>query len=545
MDFDYISECVSTTTDDVVSAMDSLYIKQLSILEYDNDLDKSEYQCFQEGFIKPKSKELDVFKFDNSHILKAIKCFNKAYSDLPFELSEFDEIKNKQENGKLSLESTHAPSSSYSKEFINTAAIAFKKTNGKFTEGFRELEKQFDCKFKLMISANNGATGTLIRKFPSEPGSLTVSKKEGFKLGGLGIIISINVSQVLGIAPAKHEFFGQSFTAVLLHEIYHNIVHMIDIRNKRLHDDIKDTMSQVGKSKNIVSTTSNLTSFVERFAKMFKLKNSDIKKKRAVNRLYVLSQIQNNTGAMKKFEDDIKNDKDPTNSDKELDEYIENLQKITVILNIRKGARVVSVACSILLSAIGFAFGSVAAAVVGTVSLAIMSLGMLMKKVISLFGVTPYVQEEYFCDLFAAMYKLPIHLVSYKRQIELNKKNRQKVGEIRKLDQKIDKLEKDIHPMTFDRELTSYRIAKQLLESEKHLKKDIKEYLQYIVDLHEGIEDIDNPDSKRQRKKLSPESAADLRKTLRDFVVKSGAVVTESFIMDMCNINGGEYYGVG
>ena len=38
MDFDYISECVSTTTDDVVSAMDSLYIKQLSILEYDNDV---------------------------------------------------------------------------------------------------------------------------------------------------------------------------------------------------------------------------------------------------------------------------------------------------------------------------------------------------------------------------------------------------------------------------------------------------------------------------------------------------------------------------
>lgn len=542
MDFDYISECVSTTMDDVMEAMDSLYIKQLSISEYDTDLDESEYKCFQEGFFTPKSKELDVFKFNNSHILKAIKCFNKAYSNLPFELSAFDTTKDRQENGELSFESTYAPSLSYSKEFVNAATTSFKKTDGKFIEGFHELEKQFDCKFKLTISADKGGTGTIIERFPAEPGSLTVSKKEGFKLGGLGINIDINVSQVLGIAPAKHELFGQSFTAVLLHEIYHNIVHMIDVRNKRLHDDIKDTMSQVSKSKNIVSTTSNLSSFVERFAKMFKLKNSDIKKKRAVNRLYVLSQIQNNTGAMKKFEDDIKNDKDPTNGDKELDEYIETLQKVKTILNIRKGAKVVTTACSILLSAVGFAFGSVAAAVVGTVSLAIMSLGMLMKKVASLFGMSPYVQEEYFCDLFAAMYKLPVHLVSYKRQIELNKKNRQKVGDIRKLDQEIDKLEKDVHPMTFDRELTSYKVAKQLLQ-EKHLKKDIREYLQYIVDLHDGIEDIDNPDSKRQRKKLSPESAADLRKTLRDFVAKSGAVVTESFIMDICNINGGEYYG--
>ena len=544
MGFDYISECVSTITDDVMYAMDSLYIKQLSMLEYDNYSEAATYNCFQEGFIKSKSKELDVFRFDNSHILKAIKCFNKAYSELPFELSTFDSIKDKQENGELNTLNTFAPDALYSDKFVDEATKSFRKPNGNFIRGFQELEKQFDCKFNLTMSEKQG-TGTLIEKFPSEPGRLTISRKDGFQLGGLRINININVRQVLGLVPAKHEFFGQSFTAILLHEIYHNIVHMVDIRNKRLHDDIKQTMSEVSKSKNVVSTTSNLSSFIERFASMFKLKRSEIKKKRAINRLYVLSQIQNNTGAMKKFEDDIKNDKDPTNSDKDLDLYIEDLQRITTVLKIRRMARMVSVACSILLSAVGFAFGSTLAIVAGTVSMAIMSLGMLMKKVLSLFSATPFVQEEYFCDLFAAMYKLPIHLVSYKRQIALNKKNADKVGNIRKLDQKVDKLTKDVHPMTFDREVTSYKIAKQILESEKHLKKDVKEYLKYIVDLHEGIDEIDNPQSKRQAKKLSPESAADLRKTLKDFVAKSGAVVTESFIDDICDINGGEYYGIG
>ena len=77
------------------------------------------------------------------------------------------------------------------------------------------------------------------------------------------------------------------------------------------------------------------------------------------------------------------------------------------------------------------------------------------------------------------------------------------------------------------------------------MKKDVKEYLKYIVELHEGIDEINNPDDKRQARKLSPESAADLQKTLKEFISKTGAVVTESFITDMCNINGGEYYGIG
>ena len=128
------------------------------------------------------------------------------------------------------------------------------------------------------------------------------------------------------------------------------------------------------------------------------------------------------------------------------------------------------------------------------------------------------------------MYKLPIHLSSYNRQIKLNQQNAEKMRRLRELDQKIDKHLKDEHPLNFDREVTSYKVAKLLLESGQKLTPEEREYLEYIVNLHEGIDTIDNPHSKRQAKKLNPEAAADIQKTLNDFVNKTGVSVTESFI---------------
>lgn len=543
MDLAYINECAIESSDAVYEILDKMYLKQQMILEYDESLDLSKYQCFQEGFMKPKSKELDVFKFDNSHILKAIKYFNDAYKKIPFDVDpNYDKIKSEQERGKLNIGKQEAPHLYFSKRVIDEAEKVFKDINGPFEKGFQELQKQFECLFNIYIVRGDG-TGTALEPF-SDSGKLTISKKKGFQLGGLKIFIQIDIEQLLDLAPANHKLFGQMFTSIMLHEIYHNIVHMVGIRNKRLHDDIKSTIKDVGSMKNQVSITAKLSSFVERFTSMFSIKRNEIKKDKAINRLYILSQIQDNINAVKQFEEDIKHDKDP-NNDKEIEKYIHDLQTISRGYFIIKMGRIVSAACSILLAAIGFVSGSAIAAITGTVCLAVMSLGMIMKKVSSLLGLNEHTQEEYFCDLFAAMYKLPVHLTSFNRQISLNKNNSNKMTDIRKLDQKISKNVNDPHPITFDREVTSYELAKQLLSSKVKLKKDIKEYLQYIVDLHEGIDEIDNPYSKRQAKKLDPEAAADLRKTMKDFVSKTGVTVTESYIDDLCNITGGEYYVFG
>lgn len=543
MDLSFIDACLDGINDNMRETIDQLYIKQQSIMEHSQSLDLSEYQCFQEGFFKPgSSSELDVFKFDNKHIIKAIKYFNKAYAEIPFDDTNYDETKKDQERGELDIRKTHSSGLLYSDDLIKKAEACFRNTSGPFEKGLQELQKQFDCKFKVYISEKQG-TGTFIENFPKDPGKLTVSKSKGFQLGGLGININVNMRQVMDFVPSDKKLFGQAFAAVLLHEIYHNIVHMIDVRNTKLHNDIKLSIKTAGSANNSAGAISTISNFIDRFMSSFSLKRSDIDKARTERRLYVLSQIQNNPAAMKQFEEDIKHNKDETTNDQEIDDYIEQLRVLKSFLKIGKGMRVVGTACVILLTAVGFIFGQGIAAVSGTVCLALMSLSMLMKKVKSLFGMTPYVKEEYFCDLFAGMYKLPVHLSSFNRQVLLNKNNPEKMKQLRQIDQDISKLTNDEHPITFDREVTSYKLAKQLLKSGQKLSPEIKAYLKYIVDLHEGIDGIDNPENKREAKKLDPKAAEDLRKTMRDFVSKTGATVTESYLMDILGV--GEEYGIG
>ena len=77
-----IFESVNDAVDNVNEALDKLYCKQLMIMESgEESVDISEYQCFQEGFLFPRSKALDAYKFNNKHLMKAVKLFNKAYAE--------------------------------------------------------------------------------------------------------------------------------------------------------------------------------------------------------------------------------------------------------------------------------------------------------------------------------------------------------------------------------------------------------------------------------------------------------------------------------
>lgn len=448
---------------------------------------------------KVRTSDIKYMKFDNKNILKAVDYFNAAREN--------------QENAKkMNL-----------KEFFN---------DPNFDKGLDCLNKQFNCRINLRViqtkpgkyeNCSTAVYNDLKKK-------LTISKAKGFQLGGLPITININMKQILGLVPANRKLFGQSLTAVLLHEIYHNIVHMIGVRNKNLHNDIQKTVGACHNTKSFEGAKATISSFIARFKDKFSIKDESIDEERVMKRMYVLTQIQDNPGAVKKFEKDIKHNTDQTNTDEEIERYIKSMEMVKDYVIFKRGLRVVSATCCILLAGLGFAFGSAVVGVAGVVGLAVMSLSMLKKKVLSLFGLSTRLQEEYFCDLFASMYKLPIHLSSYNRQIKLNQQNAEKMKRLRELDQKIDKHLKDDHPLNFDREVTSYKVAKQLLESGQTLTPEEREYLEYIVNLHEGIDTIDNPHSKRQAKKLNPEAAADLQKTLNDFVNKTGVSVTESFI---------------
>jgi hypothetical protein len=316
----------------------------------------------------------------------------------------------------------------------------------------------------------------------------------------------------------------------LLHEIYHNIVHCVDVRNRNLNNDIKKTFGNIKEEESKKSVDSKTNSFISRFKAAFSIKDMEFNEERTRNRFYVLAKIKDNPNAMKQFDNDVRENSDRTQDESELDDYINKLKMIKNMTGFRKTVRLIATGCSILLAGLGFVFGSTLMTATGIIYVAIIALSMLIKKVLSLFSVSVGVQEEYFCDLFAAMYNLPIHMTSYKRQIQLNKMNADKVKKIHKMHSKISDNVNDVHPMTFDREVVSYQTAKRILDSGKHVKPEIKRYLKYIVNQHEGIEDIEGTHSHRQKKQLNPEAAKDLQKTVDDFVRQTGVAVTESFV---------------
>lgn len=535
IDLSFVQECVTETEEEVRETIDMLYVKNKLIQEYAMGSDNEDLLYYLESTNVPvgSSKTFDLFSFNNDHIIKAIRHFNKAYAELEVsnKKSEYNQKKKEIEEGKLTLKSDFHELNKPGDEIVKELRSKFLKDGGHFVKGFKELEKQFDCDFQIFLSEMSG-TGTALTRFPKdvEVNKITISKSKGFQLGGLKIIINVNPSQILAIVPSNRKLFGQTLTGILLHEIYHNIVHCVDIRNRNLHNDIKKTFNSFTGNEDKRSVDSKTTALMRRFKSNFSIKDMEFNEERSRNRFYVLSKIKDNPNAMKRFENDIKENVDKTNSEKELDDYIKSLQVIKSYTGIRKTVRCIATACAILLAGLGFVFGSTLMAASGIIYLAIVALTMMIKKVLSLFSVSVGVQEEYFCDLFAAMYNLPIHLTTYKRQIQLNKMNSDKVKKIHKMNSQISDNVNDPHPMTFDREVVSYQTAKQILNSGRHLKPEIKRYLKYIVKTHEGIEDIETTHSRRQNKQLNPESAKDLQKTVDDFVRQTGVAVTESFI---------------
>lgn len=537
IDLSFVQECVTESEENVRDSLDMIYIKNHTILEYVLNSPDQEFSDELITYLEAanpnvgSSKELSVYAFQNTHIIKAIKCFNKAYQELDFSLSDFDNYKIAQERGNKAEKDKYKHIRIYPKQFIDDVHNKFTNPSGEFIKGFNELKEQFNCKFTINLTTKSG-TGTYLLRFPRENkiNKITVSKTKGFQLDNLPIMLAINVKQILDIVPFNKKLFGQTFVGIILHEIYHNIVHCLDLRNKRLHTDIKKTFISNNENESKESIMSKIKSFISRFKSSYNVKDIELNDDKTENRLFVLTQISDNVNAMRQFEKDVKDSNDETADMRELDAYIKRLKAIKTTVSVAKGIHIASCVCAVLLAGIGFVFGVTAAAIAGTIGLVCIALSMLLKTVRSLLGVSVGVKEEYFCDLFAAMYKLPIHLTSYNRQIALNKRYSDKVSDIRGLSNDISKKIKDPHPETFNRELVSYRVAKQILDSGQSLEPEIRDYLQYIVNLHDGIEDVNVPYSKTQARKLDPEAAKDLQKTLNEFVRKSGVSVTESFV---------------
>lgn len=539
MDLSFIQEQCESCIDDICDAMDALYIKRL-LLEQDIDSYKG-FSCFQEGVAAPKiKKELDMFKFDNKYIIKAIKHFNKAINSVK-EPEENKKIRKLYEKGSLDELRSLVRDKSIKEirdKYFDDLLKEFRNKSGSFEKGFQSLKEQFKCSFKIFLTNDpKFDTGTLpTQETVFDYRKLTVSSKKGFQLGGIPIQINVNIRQILGFVPSDNSLFGQSFTGIILHEIFHNIFIMMNTNQLSLESEMKEIAKGIKNTDTKADIMTKFNSLMNSIGSKLGIKNSDLKdKKRLANRLFVLSKISDNPAALKKFEDDIKHDSDKTVNEDEIDDYIKTFEKIERSLKIGRIGKIVGVLCTIILTATGIVIGSAIATAAGGILLGIMTLKMIRNKYKSnllerIFHNKSQLQE-YYCDLFASMYQLPIYLQSYQRELMFNKINKQKVSRIRDIENSISKLQKDPHPTTFDRAVVSYNNAKKLLNSGKKLKPQIRKYLEYIVKSHEGINDIENNQTEYTKKHLDPEAAADLNKMLNDLVNETGTTVTESYIM--------------
>ena len=539
MDLSFIQEQCESCIDDIYDAMDALYIKRLLL---EQDIDSYEgFSCFQEGVAAPKiKKELDMFKFDNKYIIKAIKHFNKAINSVK-EPEENKKIRKLYEKGSLDELRSFVRDKSIEEirdKYFDDLLKEFRNKSGSFEKGFQALKEQFKCSFKIFLTNDpKFDTGTLpTKETVFDYRKLTVSSKKGFQLGGIPIQINVNIRQILEFVPADNSLFGQSFTGIILHEIFHNIFIMMNTNQLSLEGELKEIAKGIKNTDTKDETMAKFNSLMNSIGSKLGIKNSDLKdKKRLANRLFVLSKISDNPAALKKFEDDIKNDRDKTVNEDEIDGYIKTFEKIERSLKIGRIGRIIGVLCTIILTATGIVFGSAIATAAGGVLLGIMTLKMIRNKyrnnLLERIFHNKNQLQEYYCDLFASMYQLPIYLQSYQRELMFNKINKQKVSRIRDIENSISKLQKDPHPTTFDRAVVSYNNAKKLLNSGKKLKPQIRKYLEYIVKSHEGINDIENNQTEYTKKHLDPEAAADLNKMLNDLVNETGTTVTESYIM--------------
>lgn len=545
-----IFESVNDAVDNVNDALDRLYCKQLMIMESgEESVDISEYQCFQEGFLFPRSKALEVYKFNNKHLLKAVKLFNKAYAEIPIEqyCPDFDEIKKVSERGSQAKLNDYDITYDQYMNIARAIETEFTKTDSYSNKALDELGKQFDCTYRIILNKSRTSTAPFMMKFPEgSDKKIALSKSKGFQLGKVNLSVYVSVFDLITLSPADRNLFGQWFTSILLHETFHNIVRILDRLNKEVSKDIENTLDSVAKSKNIVASTARITSLIGRIKKNLKIEDNAFDEKRTEKRFYILSQIKDNKAAVGKFSKDVKSNSDPV-TEEEIEKYIDMLKKnykstrskiFTAIKEFFLGI------IAIIGGALGFAFapgigaGVSLGAGLGFIFMAFMDKQAESKAILG--GMGTKLQEEYFCDLFASMYQLPVHLVSYNRYIAMSKLDSTKAKQIDMLENKTHSKMSDEHPNTIDREIVSYKMAKQILNSNKHLKKEVKEYLKYIVDLHDGIDNLPINDSKRRAKRLSPEASADLQETLTEFAKKNNVAVTESFIEEFC---GGEYYG--
>ena len=502
-----INDCVMESKINVLQQMEALYEKSNLIMEnYTNDDLFENFDIFNEQSIifvenAPVAVEgLSHLKFDNKHILNAIRLFNEARDQ-------------------------------FSKDDAKVRVRKLIKTK-EFKQGIKELEQQFQC--KIIISGLLGmVTGSATIPTPiTRFKKVTISKSKGFQLNGLPILIGIGSSEgeKLTLWSSK-ETFGQSLTAVILHEIWHNISVVLRLKSSEIMAATSTIVNMpskmTGKQRRIM-----ITNYVETLVRFMDVKMSKKKKKQLIKKLAVMTGVKLDKEALNKLKGNSDDFKNVTLSANDIENYIINASASHSESKLKDTQAILSSVLGIV--------GSVLSLNPLNVLVAVGGLKTYIKNMTRKYSNKPD-YEEYNADLFAAMYQLPVSFKYVMKNVrkewagkgnpsgtpnQLDKQDLEIRSKLRKIYQVAIY---DVHPGNDERNYTAYKAAKNTLDSGIELDPEIRKYLEWIVSNFSSVDNL-KLDEIYDDKLFNPQEVDMIDQHLNNMTKSKRVVVTEADI---------------
>ena len=479
-------------------------------------------------------EDIKYMRFDNSRIVKAVKCFNEVRKNQ-------SEVK---EDNSLDY-----------RKIIN---------DPKFKEGVDALSEQFDCVLKLTLENTDEMAGyTMVDRYTNPRHKVTISKKSGFKLNGYKIYVNISMGLFKFVSPKDESLFGQMLVSVLLHEIFHNITTLLMWDNAAWIGAYMVTITRAIQTKSPKVKKILIQKYIEYTENMSGRKMNKIKKIALQKQLFALcsaKEIQKSFDDSKKIRKAVESasvsseNNDSASGNTAAKELIDKLNEVIPDLKNQYKTKPGKVAGAIM-SWVSVAFFTAAAFFAPFNAPGMLALGVLLSvgfATIKTFeAALPAMLrqmakrfksgkdlEEQFADAFAAMYKLPVvfHFIpgeDFTQKYKFNDLSYENLDKLVKLFQEYGVLIMDPHPTDYQRASQAVKAAKQILdEGGKYIDPAQKKYLQWLVNGFDSIEDTSVDDvTPGESPVFDPNATADLNKHLDNLIQhgRKNINITESF----------------
>lgn len=490
---------------DVLTKHGFNFVKPIDSVVMESDADESS--------TKISASDIKYLKFDNSGIKDAVKYFGKARAAQ-------DNVK----NGGMDIQ-----------KFIN---------DPNYEKAIDALNKQFNCRINMRYSSAKGgdnvSTFALNKEYKKK---LTVSKSKGFQLGGQPIDIFVSGHFFENASPSN-DLFGQTMVSVILHEMFHNIAAIMRSEAVNANMGLMMTMNVAASAKTAKDKRIIITNYVESIAdsdKGGKIYSRAVKKKMIKN-LTSLAAVADN----EKVAGEMRKTIGKTNPD----EYINNLMKLYKDSTEKENKRQNSFKKKNIFGMVAAAATVVAGIVIpaGTItSIGAMTVGGLafllnlgeykttkdsLEKIHAEYAKSNKF-EEYYCDLFAGMYGLPItfFIGDKKYKMTANDFKSEDLNKLAQLEKEYHQMALSSYPSNLERNRAGVKIAKDLLVN-GDLDEPMKKYCQWIVDNFSNLENT-NIDTIYNNTTYDPKEAENLDKHLEDLINDNNIVLTESYVQWM------------